>query len=112
MALTLSTEQLLEIQEQLVTAVNGKVIDSVNELARVVVAHADDNPMMNTLVESCKKIQSNYNDNYKPSIDKLVSTYIDVADLTEALKKKQAEMEVQQKDTSFQFSGIDTSAVL
>lgn len=112
MAVKLSTEQLLEVHDQLIAAVNGKVIDSVNELARVLTVHSEDNPMIITLIESCKKIQNNYNQNYKTSIDKLVNTYVEVADLTEALKRKQAEMEVQQRDTSFNFTGIDTSAVL
>lgn len=88
---------------------NDDVIEDVNKLAQVI-AQEGDNQLKDSLLEGCKKYQDCYNNQFKPSIDALISVFNESFDYAEHLEKSSVG-ELGSIDTSFETKGLNPASV-
>ena len=105
----LDKEKFEEGIGQVIKCTNTDLIADIQTLVEGLKDEGD-NPLLTQVYEAGKKFQEIYNGTFKESVDKLVSDFRAVYDITEMIEKASVG-EVTSVDASFSTSGIDASAV-
>ncbi|GAA0101615.1 hypothetical protein UT300012_23300 [Paraclostridium bifermentans] len=89
---------------------NQEILERVETIYRAIAGLEDDNQVVVQFIENSGKLQNSYNMCLE-SVDKFIKMMEDLFDISEYMKKASIEA-VQSRDTSFEVSEIDTSAVI
>lgn len=107
--LQLNKDELQDGIGVIIQAANTDIIDDVQSLADAIKADGD-NDMKEKLLIQCGKLQSIYNDSFKPSVDGLIEDFSSAYEIAELLEKSDVGS-VSSSDASFKSKNIDPSTV-
>lgn len=90
---------------------NSGIIEATNDLARTLMPLEGENALADELLTNCREFQAEYNENYLPSVTKLLQSFSEMVDISDYLEKQASVGDLAKVDTGFAAGRINADAV-